>query len=148
MLEFMADHMLGRLCKWLRLMGYNVQYPQCHSDNDILKKCQKENLILLTRDYEFYRRYDKSVYIDSPDFKMQLRQMAKMYPPDPKLFFTRCPECNALLQTVKTDSMDASYESVKSRFTEVKQCPVCKRYYWEGSHYGKILVQLNEVMEG
>jgi uncharacterized protein with PIN domain len=146
--EFMADHMLGRLCRWLRIMGYDVKYPECHSDNDILKKCIEENLVLLTRDYEFYRRYEKSIYIDSSDFKMQLKQVTKMFPPDPELFFTRCPECNTVLQTVKTAIMGEGYESVKSRFSEIKQCPSCKRYYWEGSHYWKIVAEIDDVLKG
>jgi len=145
--KFMADHMLGRTCKWMRMMGYDTSYPECHSDNDILKRCIRENLILLTRDYEFYRRYSNSIFLDSPNFKDQLKQVAKMFPPDRKLFFTRCPECNTLLQTVETKTMGSGYDLVKSRYDTVKWCDVCKKYYWEGSHYARILSQIDEIIK-
>ncbi|ARD84191.1 hypothetical protein FAD_0269 [Ferroplasma acidiphilum] len=146
--KFMADHMLGRTCKWMRIMGYDTGYPQCHSDNDILKKCKEENLILLTRDYEFYKRYSNSIFLDSPDFKEQLKQVVTMFPPDRELFFSRCPECNTILQTVKTETMGPGYDLVKSRYDTVKFCPGCGKYYWEGSHYSRILSQLNNIIKG
>ncbi len=145
--RFMADHMLGRTCKWMRIMGYDTSYPDCHSDNDILKKCLEENLILLTRDYEFYRRYSNSIFLDSPDFKKQLAQITKMFPPDRKLFFTRCPVCNTVLETVETNKMGPGYDMVKSRYDTVKWCPKCGKYYWEGSHYFKILSQIAEILK-
>jgi uncharacterized protein with PIN domain len=140
--------MLGRTCKWMRIMGYDTLYPQCRSDNDILKKCISENLVLLTRDHEFYKRYGKSVFIDSTDFKSQLRQIVKMFRPERELFFSRCPECNSSLRTVETKTMGSGYDSVKLRFEKVKYCPVCGKYYWEGSHYIRILKEIEEIIEG
>ncbi len=147
MTKFMADHMLKRSCEWMRIMGYDTSYPHCKSDNDILKTCIENNLVLLTRDYEFYRRYNKSIYIDSVDFVQQVKQIVQMFPPDKNKFFSRCPKCNTELVTVDSSKLDSKYSSVKSRFQTVKYCNSCKQYFWEGSHYEKILKELNIMIK-
>lgn len=146
--KFMADHMIGKTCKWMRIMGYDTSYPGCQNDTDILKKCMAENRILLTRDYEFYKRYSRSIFLDSPYFKLQIKQIAQMFPPEMKLFFSRCPICNGLLEEVCSDRMGEEFESVKSRFRMVKYCPYCNKYYWKGSHYEKILLEIDSILKG
>ncbi len=141
--RFMADHMLKRSCEWLRLMGYDISYPECHDDNDILKYCIKNDLILLTRDYEFYKRYNKSIFIDSTDYVEQVREIISMFPPDKNKFFTRCPICNSELVDVESKAMDNNYNMVKSNFKTVKYCKKCNKYYWKGSHYKKIKNEIN-----
>ena len=146
--RFMADHMLGKTCKWMRIIGYDTLYPECKSDTEILDKCMLDDRILLTRDYEFYKRYDKSVFLDSPDFKLQLKQIVKQFPPDRKLFFSRCPLCNNLLDEVDSRLMGPKFKDVMVRFSRVKYCKHCHKYYWNGSHYDKILTEIHAVLEG
>jgi uncharacterized protein with PIN domain len=146
--KLMADHMVGKTCKWMRIMGYDTSYPQCRNDTDILKKCIAENRILLTRDYEFYKRYSRSIFLDSPYFRLQIKQVAKLFPPEKGLFFSRCPLCNGLLEEVSSGSMGQEFESVKSRFSTVKYCPNCNKYYWNGSHYEKILLEIDSILKG
>ncbi|MEM0139266.1 MAG: Mut7-C RNAse domain-containing protein [Ferroplasma sp.] len=147
MTKFMADHMLKRSCEWLRIMGYDTSYPDCRYDNDILKKCILNDMVLLTRDYEFYRRYNKSIYIDSVNFIDQLREVIGMFPPDPSKFFNRCPKCNTVMVNVSSDRLGSGYESVRQRFKTVKYCPNCGQYFWNGSHYEKIMAQLSLILK-
>ena len=146
--RFMADHMVGKTCKWMRIMGYDTLYPQCKSDTEILRKCIEEDRILLTRDYEFYRRYSKSIFLDSPDFKLQIKQIAGMFPPKRNLFFSRCPMCNSLLEGINSDVMPPEFSAVKLRFSTVKYCKYCNKYYWNGTHYLKILLEIDSILKG
>ena len=146
--RFMADHMVGKTCKWMRIMGYDTLYPQCKSDTEILKKCIEEDRILLTRDYEFYRRYSKSIFLDSTYFKLQIKQIIALFPPKRNLFFSRCPICNALLEDINSDLMPSEFSAVKSRFSTVKYCKYCNKYYWNGSHYLKILLEIDSILKG
>ncbi len=147
MLKFMADHMVGKTCKWMRIMGYDTMYPHCLADTEILKKCIEENRILLTRDYEFYKRYSKSIFLDSPDFKLQLKQISMLFPPDRKLFFSRCPVCNNPLIDVGSGLLGSEFVSVKTRFSIIKYCTKCNKYYWKGSHYDKILMEIDSILK-
>ncbi|MEM0132161.1 MULTISPECIES: Mut7-C RNAse domain-containing protein [Acidiplasma] len=144
----MADHMAKRACEWLRFMGYDVEYPDVHYDNEILKICIENNLILLTRDIEFYKRYSLSIFLDSTDYKDQVSEIISLFPPDKKLFFTRCPVCNSILVDVSTDTLDPlKYTMVRQKFKTVKYCKKCNKYYWEGSHYKKILNEINKILK-
>lgn len=144
----MADHMVKRACEWLRLMGYDVSYPQYHDDNDILKECKSRNLILLTRDAEFYKRYYRSIYMDSTDFRQQVMEVISMFPPDKHNFLTRCPVCNHILEKAKSENLDPSkFTEVRKRFKTINYCPECKKYYWKGSHYLKIMEQISSLIE-
>ncbi len=148
MYKFMADHMVKRACEWLRLMGYDISYPESHDDTDILAECKSKNLILLTRDIEFYKRYNRSIYMDSTDFRQQVREIVSMFPPDKHNFFTRCPVCNNPLDEISTANMDSNkFSLVKKRFKVINYCPVCKKFYWKGTHYSKILKEINSLIK-
>ena len=54
-MKFVADEMLGRSSRWLRMIGCDVKYFKV-SDNDLLEVAQREDRILLTRDLELFRR--------------------------------------------------------------------------------------------
>lgn len=144
--KFFADHMLKRLSRWLRFMGYDVEYPRKDvSDNEILKICGREGRILLTRDQELYGRYARSILIRSEDFRDQVVQVAGLFPPDRKMYFTRCPECNSDL-TISHD-ISGLPEGVMSSVTEIWVCMDCGKKYWKGSHYDRILEQIREIEE-
>lgn len=52
-LRFACDAMLGRLARWLRLLGYDTFYSSEIKDAELLEVCSQGNWILLTRDVEF-----------------------------------------------------------------------------------------------
>lgn len=95
---FMADGMLGRLCRWMRLLGYDVTYAGSEKeDAEILRECESRGLFLLTRDRELSRRYRESMYLESDDWRRQLAQVMAAFPPERSAMFTRCPLCNSSL---------------------------------------------------
>lgn len=142
---FMADHMLKRLSKWLRFMGYDVEYPEKGVvDNDIVEMCSINGRVLLTRDHELYSRVSRSMLIMSENFKEQVNQVISSFPPDSRLYFTRCAECNGILE--EREASDPEYEvpeGVRKLQDRIWVCMKCGKVYWKGSHYEKILRQIN-----
>lgn len=55
-MKFLADGMLGKLTRWLRMMGHDVLYNVRFSDNELLELAKMECRVLLTRDLELYKR--------------------------------------------------------------------------------------------
>lgn len=148
--KFLADHMLRRLSKWLRMMGFDVGYPDKQmSDNQIIERCESENLILLTRDHELYGRFPRSILIVSEDFKDQVLEFIAHYPPDASSYFTRCPECNSLLSEAgDPENIEGVPDSVKKAQKKVWVCNQCGKVYWQGSHYDRIVSQIRKFERG
>lgn len=139
--KFLADSMLGKLAKWLRLMGFHTEYADSeYEDNEIIERCRKENLVLLSRDKELCSRYPNSIYIESDNYIQQLKEIIPRYHPDESLYFSRCPVCNGEVEKLKTSSYAEKLpESVRERFDYIFRCRGCGKVYWEGSHFEAIL---------
>ncbi len=147
--KFVADHMLGKLAKYLRFMGYDVFYPDGKmSDEDIISIAKKEGRVILTRDKEL-AKISGGVYIESDDFRVQLRQVVKQFNLDMNNALTRCSICNAVLEEVKDKSIVKGRvpDYVYSTHSEFYICPKCGRIYWWGTHTEKIENTLRNVLE-
>lgn len=74
-MRFIADVMLGRLARWLRLMGYDVLYGD-FEDDDIIASAKGRTV--LTRDRGLARKADGTgvtvILMRSTDIKDQMRQ--------------------------------------------------------------------------
>ena len=142
-----ADSMLGKLARWLRLMGFSVEYATSDlSDRDIIQYCKDNDLLLITRDKELAVRYKKSLYMESDNHVDQLRSFTSIFKPDPKLYFSRCPLCNGQVNRIRTpDYVGHLPEGVRIRQNVVYVCGECGKVYWEGSHFQAILKKLNQI---
>lgn len=136
--------MLGRLARWLRIMGIDVEYASSGmNDTDIIHKCLAQDMILLTRDRELHTRYQKSLYIESQDHMKQLGQFISTYHVDESKLFSRCPQCNTLLERIETSKLKGAIpDGVIERFSTVLRCSNCGKFYWEGDHFGSIVKAL------
>lgn len=147
--RFFADSMVGKLAKWLRLMGFYVEYADSKlSDSEIIDYCGENNLFLLSRDKELSTRYAQSMYIQSYNPNEQLKQVLSKFPPDPSMYFTRCPVCNGPNEKINTSDFQGDLlESVKERFSYVYRCENCGKVYWEGSHFEAILGNIQKIVK-
>ena len=145
--EFLADSMLGRLAKWLRLMGFYVEYARSDiGDMEIIEICREKKLFLLSRDKELCSRFSNSMYIQSDNHHEQLRQVLTRFHPVPPLYFSRCPLCNGEVEKLGTSEYNGVLpESVRERFDFIYTCKSCGKVYWEGSHFEAILDTLNDL---
>ena len=143
-LLLLADAMLGRLAKWLRLLGYDTAYGSRASDPELAHRARAGGRVLLTRDRELAKRKGlQSLLIRSQVLEEQVREVREALgsPPHPAL--SRCPVCNALLVSTDPDAV-AGYlpPHVLKTQSGFRRCPGCQRIYWPGSHTRAMSVQM------
>ncbi|MEM0157862.1 MAG: Mut7-C RNAse domain-containing protein [Thermoplasmataceae archaeon] len=149
-MRFFADSMLGKMCRWLRLMGFDVGYATSDlTDDTIIEVCSGEDLILITRDRELSIRYKNSMYITSDRYEDQLREFLARFTPDENLYFTRCPLCNGILRVTDDPNIMATLPpGVKKMQSRVYVCNNCGKVYWEGTHYASIKKEIETIVDG
>ena len=147
--SFAAERTLGRLAKWLRLLGYDTVFELEIGTNRFLDGLSPE-YILLTRT-ESVRDTCSShrlIFIESNDLNDQLRQIIRelgivLEDIEP---FTRCLECNATIKQVAKTEISGQVPDYIWETNEVFQkCPNCKRVYWPGSHAKRSVQRIEEL---
>ncbi len=148
-MKFLADHMLGKLAKYLRFMGYDTYYPSGDmSDEEIIEIAQREGRIILTRDRELAARAN-GIYIESDDYREQLRFLVEKFGLSDDNLLTRCSVCNEPLVPVEKEKIRGRVpEYVYENHDEFYLCPKCNRVYWYGSHTERIEKEIREILGG
>jgi len=145
--KFVVDHMLGKLAKYLRFMGYDTYYPTGRmSDDEIMEIARKEGRILLTRDKELAKR-SGGIYIKSENYEEQLKFVINRFHLNTDSLLSRCSICNVpLVKVGKREIKDKVPEYVYEHQDEFYMCPKCGRIYWYGSHTERIERKIRELM--
>ena len=134
--RLIADVMLGRLAKWLRLMGYDTRYDNAAEDVALLRIAQQEDRVLLTRDRGLSRqRGVRAIWIESQELAAQIRQVQAAVGSPPNGALTRCTVCNTRLEPItKAGVEDRVPPYVFQTQEEFYHCPECGRIYWAATH--------------
>ncbi|HWR57274.1 MAG TPA: Mut7-C RNAse domain-containing protein [Thermodesulfovibrionales bacterium] len=139
--RFIADAMLGRLARWLRLLGFDTLYYQDIRDGDLLKLAVQEDRFILTKDSHFSKiKGLKNLLIIHYDHSMeQVREVLMSFnirESRPR----RCPCCNGMLVPVhsKETVRDMVPEHVFFDCGNFQSCRTCGKVYWEGSHLKRL----------
>ena len=136
--RFIADSMLGKLAKWLRLTGVDVQYDKNIADDVLIGRAFSEDRVILTRDRSIEKRKDAKAYllIWSDHLAEQILEFIRVFELDTLgSAFTRCIRCNVLLEEVSKDSLTNKVPPyVWKTQNEFRQCNSCGRIYWAGTH--------------
>lgn len=147
-MKFIADDMLGKLAKWLRILGYDTVYYQTQNDNELIEIAHQENRILLTRDTQLSRNWlVPTLLIKKETIEEQLKEVIQRFKLEiENALFSRCPKCNTLLREIKKDEIkDKIPEFVYQTYNEFWTCPTCKRYYWAGTHWMNIKAKVKNL---
>jgi hypothetical protein len=149
---FFADTMLGRLARWMRIMGYNVSYDRKIDDNELIKKAVTEKRIVLTRDTLLIKRRalkGRYLFINGDDYIDQVRQVLARFRIDVSKTLTRCLICNTLLEDISKSEVKTKVPPyVYNTQDSFNICPDCGRIYWSGTHKDKIQRKLAFIMHG
>lgn len=146
--KFLADEMVGRLAKWLRLLGYDTKYISCINDSELLDLAEAEERRILTRDTLLTqrKRCRNYIFIKSDHWREQLRQVYDEAGLNCEAILTLCPVCNQPLHTVDRHSVEdrvpAYVYATQERFSA---CENCSRIFWAASHVSEIMDVLKEL---
>lgn len=147
-LKFAADRMLGRLVKWLRVIGQDVIYGQHLTGYGLIRAARAETRLILTRDKRLKQKQPPPfIFIESDHYREQLRQVIR----DCGLktgqgMFARCVVCNAVLQTRPKETVEKLVPPyVFSTQEKFSWCPKCQRVYWPATHHEKMLEELRTM---
>lgn len=148
-MKFVADVMLGKLARWLRLIGYDTIYDPNLSAKELVKIANEEGRIFITRSRRIAEELGaKNFYIvKSERFKEQLTEIVRELNLDTETnLFSRCSICNTeIVEVEKSSVMKLIPEETAKSFDEFYQCPKCGKIYWDGSHTTRILKLLKEI---
>lgn len=141
-MKFIADVMLGRLAKHLRLLGLDVLYERTFSDNEVIRLSLEQDRIILTRDTGLAKRplAAAHLFITSDRMREQLDQVLASIDPITAIHpLTRCAVCNEPLTPIKKEDVINRVPSyVYEKYSRFLQCARCGRIYWQGTHVRKM----------
>ncbi|MGE5809609.1 MAG: Mut7-C RNAse domain-containing protein [Nitrospirota bacterium] len=140
-MKFIADVMLGRLAKRLRLLGYDVLYDPALDDNDIVRLSLEQRRVILTRDATLAARplASNHLFVRSDHVEEQLEQVLTISPRDASPL-TRCSLCNEPLASMtRQEARDLVPPYVFEKNETFQQCTICGRVYWEGTHVWRMI---------
>lgn len=159
-MKFIADSMLGRLARWLRLIGHDTLYEPHIEDSLLLRTAREEKRTLLTRDTRLVkiRGLKDFLLLKENDPLDQLKHVITAFnliPRDaagkPVIIpdLSRCSLCNEVLDSVsREDAKTYVPEYVFRTVDSFKHCRICGRYYWKGTHHELLQKKLSEIVEG
>jgi uncharacterized protein with PIN domain len=133
--------MLGKLTRWLRILGHDVIYSTQLSDSGLLELAKKENRVLLTKDLELYQRAIAkgidALYLEGKSESERLAEVAKRYSLTLEIDMEKshCPVCNTKLKATPKEQLSGELE--KNTFTyydKFWKCPNCGQVYWQPTH--------------
>jgi len=155
-MRFVLDGMLGKLTRWLRMMGHDAVYPNDAKDRDLVTTACGENRILLTSDVALFRlataRGAQTYLVKGRTEAERLASLATRFHLDLAVdaVESRCPTCGSALRVASKEEVKGKVPSTTFNvFNEFWTCtnPECGKVYWQGSHWGNINAVLQKARE-
>jgi uncharacterized protein with PIN domain len=145
---FLVDTMLGKLAKWLRVMGYDTLYQSSYGQDTSDRPNKKKERLFLSRNEQRVRQYPHSLLIRSDRVNAQLQEIknADHLTQDRSAWFSRCLICNLPLDAIAIEDAGENVPEYVLYQGDViiRFCPSCKRYFWKGTHRDRMIKQLEE----
>lgn len=136
--------MLGKLARWLRIMGFDTLYAKSMGDEDVLAKSISERRVLLTRDRALLTKAQKAGaecrLVRSDDIEGALAELAPLISEKPPC--TRCPICNSVLKETRREMINSAKVP---QIEPIWLCPNCGKVYWHGTHWKRIVETLEKI---
>jgi len=139
--------MLGRLTKWLRVLGYDTAYLADTDDFAVMRLARAQGRLILTCDHALAERPGvDALLIESSNLADQLLQVRRQVGPPEGGPFSRCPVCNTALSEADPATIASRVppyvQRTQNRFAF---CSACDRVYWPGTHWERMQTLVSEV---
>jgi hypothetical protein len=149
MVKLLLTKELGRLAKWLRILGFDAEYYKQGNAASLIIQALKQERIILTRNHRLpASRGVKIVILKTQKLKEQLSEALRELKAEAKTdqMFSRCTICNKELvgidkKKIKENVPEYVYNTQENFFI----CSVCNRIYWQGTHWGNVETILKEI---
>lgn len=141
-IKFITTQELGKLAKWLRILGYDCVYYDRKAAPDLIVQVLRDGRVLLTRSDSFAKyKGIQTLIIKHDHVEEQAEQVvqALSLAVAEKKIFTRCVECNAPLKDAPKDGVRRKIPEYVFRTQEkFKICPDCDKIFWKGTHWDMV----------
>ena len=153
-MKFLTDGMLGKLTRWLRMLGHDVEYSKSLDDDQLIARAKEEGRILLTRDLRLYKqatsRGADAFLVEGKTEDERLAELAKRF--NLKLEIdvatSYCPKCNTRIELISKDEVANHVPTTTyAYYNEFWKCPKCEQIYWQGAHWKRIEATLKKAKE-
>ena len=148
---FAADRTLGKLAKWLRILGFDTTF-EIDVPAELFYEHMEKDRIVLTRTGTLEKQFSghRLVFITSNYLDVQLKQVIAeigICRMDTRPF-SRCIDCNVPIVDADPDDVcglipDYIYETHQ----EFHKCLQCNRIFWPGSHTKRSQEKIDHLFE-
>lgn len=136
--RFILDVHLGRLARWLRMLGFDSDYDTERDDHTIIDMASTQGRIILTRDRGLLKntRVTHGYWVRSTDPRKQIEEVVdRLHLRAGFQPFSRCMECNGTIAVRRRAQVaDRVPPRALERAREFRQCTECEKVYWDGTH--------------
>jgi uncharacterized protein with PIN domain len=150
-MRFAADCMLGKLAKWLKILGFDTIFFSRIEDEELISISREEGRVLLTRDTGIMSKAKdfRSLFIDSEDWHEQVRQVLdELEIRDEVKPYSRCIDCNTVLKELsRSGAKNLVTPFVYEHADAFSLCPDCGRVFWRGTHFKDMEIKLNRLLK-
>lgn len=149
--KFILDVHLGKLVKYLRMLGFDSLYENDYDDPEIIEIALAEKRIILTNDTGILKNgsVTHGYWVRSQKPMEQLEEIIERFDLYPGFMpFLRCMACNSIIsRRTKESVIELLKSKTKQYYNEFYQCSGCNKIYWKGSHYKKMKRFIDGLMQ-
>lgn len=150
-MKFLTDPSLGKLSKWLRVLGFDTIYYRGDIDRNFLRKAERERRVVLTRKKDMAKRSfsGRMILVSEDSIQRQVEEVIRklLLKPEPDNFFSLCLKCNRELKEVsKRDVEGIVPDYVSEKYSNFRMCPECRNILWPGTHRNNMLDRVKKIL--
>jgi uncharacterized protein with PIN domain len=150
MTKFVADGMLGKLVKELRMLGYDTLYYRGQDIHELIQLARQQQRTILTRNVKLTAKGVEGHIVlimeDRPPLQIKELLNQGIIVLNEKAFFSRCLLCNSLLDEIRREEVEGEVpDFIFYQHREFYHCPQCHQIYWPGSHLQRMEKRLREL---
>ena len=150
-MRFVVDCMLGKLAKWLKILGFDALFFSKIEDDELLTIARKEGRILLTKDTGLIQQAKdvETLFLESEEWQDQVQQVLEHFNLREKVSpHTRCIDCNVVLKNLpKKNAKNLVSAFVFDKADSFALCPNCGRVFWRGTHFKDMEAKIQEILD-